>query len=62
MKNARHHMIRIGLQLIDERKTKIDVIARLGWDDTRDYLPRSMKSDLLSVLGGYTGPEWSALC
>ena len=55
-------MIRIGLQLIDERKTKIDVIARLGWDHTRDHLPRSMKSDLLSVLGGYTGPEWSALC
>lgn len=61
MEKARRHLIRIGLQLIDERKKKIDVEARLGWDDKRDYSLSPIEPDLLSVLGRYIGPEWTVL-
>ncbi|KAF8133401.1 cytochrome P450 [Boletus edulis] len=52
MDKAHHHLICIGLQLINERKTTINhVSARCCWDDERDYSELSPpEPDLLSVL------------
>ncbi|KAF8440963.1 cytochrome P450 [Boletus edulis BED1] len=52
MDKAHHHLICIGLQLINERKTTINhVSARRCWDDERDYSELSPpEPDLLSVL------------
>ena len=61
MAKAHHHLIRIGLKLIDERRATINELDARRWsDDNRDYSP-SIAPDLLSVLGGYFGPEGSAL-
>jgi len=59
MEKAHHHLIRIGLRLIDERKATLNnVEARRCCDDKWDQL---IEPDLLSVLGTYFGPEGSAL-
>lgn len=58
MEKAHHHLIHIGLQLINERKATInEVDARRCWDDKQDYPLSPIEPDLLSVLGGYFGPE-----
>ena len=59
MEKAHRHLIRIGLQLVDERKTMINEIdARRCRDDKWDDDALSpIKPDLLSVLGGCLGPE-----
>lgn len=62
MEKAHQHLIRIGLQLIDERKTALDdVEARRCFDDKWDHPLSLIEPDLLSVLGTYFGPEGSAL-
>lgn len=58
MQKVRHHLIRVGLKLIDERKSMVDVEeARLRWDDKRDYSLSPVESDLLSVLGRFFQPR-----
>jgi hypothetical protein len=58
MAKAHQHLIHIGLQLIDERRATInEVDARRCSDDNRERSPSSIEPDLLSVLGGYFGPE-----
>lgn len=53
MAKAHQHLIRIGLQLIDERRATINELdARRCSDDNQDYSPSSIEPDLLSVLGG----------
>lgn len=57
MEQVRLHLIRVGLQLIVERKTTINVEeARPRWNDKRDYSLSPTEPDLLSVLGGCFGP------
>ncbi|KAG8214794.1 cytochrome P450 [Butyriboletus roseoflavus] len=51
MQQARHRLIRVGLKLIDERKSIINIEeAQLRWDDKPDYLLSPVEPDLLSVL------------
>lgn len=60
MEKAHHHLTRIGLELIGERKktTINEIDARRCWDNKwNDDSLSPIAPDLLSVLGGYLGPE-----